>query len=84
MPIVAGSEITVLPQLENALLAGHDELTLQYGLVPRTNRGIFAINELPTVWAGMPTDWGLCDRPGRSGPCPGWPETPMVRSGESV
>lgn len=25
-----------------------DELTLHYGLVPRTNRGIFAINELPT------------------------------------
>src|SRR6202048_1003159 len=24
-----------------------DELTLHYGLVPRTNRGIFAINELP-------------------------------------
>jgi magnesium chelatase subunit I len=26
-----------------------DELTLHYGLVPRTNRGIFAINELPDV-----------------------------------
>ena len=25
-----------------------DELTIHYGLVPRTNRGIFAINELPT------------------------------------
>jgi magnesium chelatase subunit I len=26
-----------------------DELTLHYGLVPRTNRGIFAINELPDL-----------------------------------
>lgn len=27
----------------------NDELTLHYGLVPRTNRGIFAINELPDL-----------------------------------
>jgi magnesium chelatase subunit I len=26
-----------------------DELTLHYGLVPRTNRGIFALNELPDL-----------------------------------
>ncbi len=26
-----------------------DELTLHYGLVPRTNRGIFAINEIPDL-----------------------------------
>ena len=26
-----------------------DELTMHYGLVPRTNRGIFAINELPDL-----------------------------------
>jgi magnesium chelatase subunit I len=26
-----------------------DELTISYGLVPRTNRGIFAINELPDL-----------------------------------
>ena len=26
-----------------------DELTLHYGMVPRTNRGIFAINELPDL-----------------------------------
>src|SRR5207302_4517715 len=26
-----------------------DELTLHYGLVPRTNRGIFSINELPDL-----------------------------------
>src|SRR5437773_12024652 len=26
-----------------------DELTIHYGLVPRTNRGIFAINELPNL-----------------------------------
>src|SRR6266511_1926631 len=69
---VIGFGDTVLPQLENALLAGHDiiflgergqaktriirslvdlldELTIHYGLVPRTNRGIFAINELPDL-----------------------------------
>src|SRR5437899_7299431 len=31
---------------------GHDisdELTVHYGLVPRANRGIFAINELPDL-----------------------------------
>ena len=27
----------------------YDELTIHYGLVPRTNRGIFAINELPDL-----------------------------------
>ncbi len=26
-----------------------DELTLHYGLIPRTNRGVFAINELPDL-----------------------------------
>src|SRR6202042_1332683 len=26
-----------------------DELTIHYGMVPRTNRGIFAINELPDL-----------------------------------
>ena len=26
-----------------------DELTIHYGLVPRTNRGLFAINELPDL-----------------------------------
>ena len=26
-----------------------DELTLHYGLIPRANRGIFAINELPDL-----------------------------------
>ena len=26
-----------------------DELTIHYGLVPRTNRGIFVINELPDL-----------------------------------
>ncbi|MYH97950.1 MAG: magnesium chelatase, partial [Acidimicrobiia bacterium] len=26
-----------------------DELTIHYGLVPRTNRGVFAINELPDL-----------------------------------
>src|SRR5438876_571702 len=27
----------------------HDELTIHYGLIPRTNRGIVAINELPDL-----------------------------------
>src|SRR5437867_3543073 len=47
---VLGFEDTVFPQLENA--AGRDlsdELTMHYGLVPRTNRGIFSINELPDL-----------------------------------
>ena len=26
-----------------------DELTIHYGLIPRTNRGIFCINELPDL-----------------------------------
>jgi magnesium chelatase subunit I len=32
-----------------ASLALSDELTMHYGLVPRANRGIFAINELPDL-----------------------------------
>jgi len=28
-----------------------DELTIHYGLIPRTNRGIFRINELPDLAA---------------------------------
>ena len=32
-----------------------DELTIHYGLVPRTNRGIVAINELPAN-SGLPTE----------------------------
>src|SRR3982074_3689248 len=31
-----------------------DELTIHYGLVPRTNRGIFAINELPDLAERVP------------------------------
>ncbi|MEY2445711.1 MAG: magnesium chelatase subunit, partial [Ilumatobacteraceae bacterium] len=31
-----------------------DELTLHYGLVPRTNRGIFAINEIPDLAERIP------------------------------
>ena len=30
-------------------LAARDELTMHYGLLPRANRGIFAINELPDL-----------------------------------
>ncbi|MGW8268679.1 MAG: magnesium chelatase, partial [Longimicrobiales bacterium] len=35
-----------------AARGGHilaDELTIHYGLLPRANRGIFAINELPDL-----------------------------------
>src|SRR3989442_1494166 len=54
-PGIVGYEESVLPQIENAILSGQDivflgeQLTIHYGLVPRTNRGIFAINELPDL-----------------------------------
>ena len=34
-----------------------DELTIHYGLIPRTNRGIFSINELPDL-AESAYRWG--------------------------
>src|SRR5258708_31489991 len=40
-----------------AARGGHllsDELTMHYGLLPRANRGIFAINELPDLAAKIP------------------------------
>src|SRR5262244_321834 len=40
------AEVAWIPR-EGRYLA--DELTIHYGLVPRTNRGIFAINELPDL-----------------------------------
>jgi magnesium chelatase subunit I len=40
-------EVDPIKVAEGRYLA--DELTLHYGLVPRTNRGIFAINELPDL-----------------------------------
>ena len=43
-----------------------DELTLHYGLVPRTNRGIFAVNELPILPSG--SRWA-CSTPSRSATC---------------
>src|SRR6266487_2046841 len=68
-PGIVGFDETVLPELERALLAGHDVVllgevdpikvaegrtlgdpeTVHYGLVPRTNRGIFSVNELPDL-----------------------------------
>src|SRR6266487_2991802 len=86
-PGIVGYEDTVIPELERALLAGHDMVllgergqgktrviralgdllddvdpirvaqgrtlgdpeTIHFGLVPRTNRGIFAVNELPDL-----------------------------------
>src|SRR6478736_5053395 len=84
-PGMVGFEDTVLPELETALLAGHDLVllgergqgktrlmrtlsglldewspvvegreigdpeTVHYGLVPRSNRGIFGLNELPDL-----------------------------------
>src|SRR5262249_7539818 len=40
-------EVDPIKVAEGRYLA--DELTIHYGLVPRTNRGIFAINELPAL-----------------------------------
>src|SRR5215467_9517519 len=40
-------EVDPIKVAEGRYLA--DELTIHYGLVPRTNRGIFAINELPDL-----------------------------------
>lgn len=40
-------EVDPIKVAEGRYLA--DELTLHYGLIPRTNRGIFAINELPDL-----------------------------------
>lgn len=40
-------EVDPIKVAEGRYLA--DELTLHYGLVPRTNRGVFAINELPDL-----------------------------------
>src|SRR5213078_1683715 len=40
-------EVDPIKVAEGKYLA--DELTIHYGLVPRTNRGIFAINELPDL-----------------------------------
>ena len=40
-------EVDPIKVAEGRYLA--DELTLHYGLVPRTNRGIFAINEIPDL-----------------------------------
>ena len=41
------SEVDPIKVAEGRYLS--DELTLHYGLVPRTNRGVFAINELPDL-----------------------------------
>src|SRR5438128_11357055 len=40
-------EVDPIKVAEGRYLA--DELTIHYGLLPRTNRGIFAINELPDL-----------------------------------
>lgn len=40
-------EVDPIKVAEGRYLA--DELTISYGLIPRTNRGIFAINELPDL-----------------------------------
>jgi magnesium chelatase subunit I len=42
-------EIDMIRHAEGRYLA--DELTMHYGLIPRTNRGIFCINELPDLAA---------------------------------
>src|SRR3989449_108510 len=61
-PGIVGYEDTVIPQLVTAVLSRHnfillglgghllsDELTMHFGLLPRANRGVFAINELPDL-----------------------------------
>src|SRR5207244_13612950 len=40
-------EVDPIKVAEGRYLA--DELTIHYGLLPRTNRGIFALNELPDL-----------------------------------
>src|SRR5207247_4643871 len=40
-------EVDPIKVAEGRYLA--DELTIHYGLLPRTNRGVFAINELPDL-----------------------------------
>ena len=34
-----------------------DELTMNYGMLPRANRGIFALNELPDMAGKVQTKW---------------------------
>src|SRR5258708_33368002 len=45
-------EVDPIKVAEGRYLA--DELTIHYGLVPRTNRGIFGINELPDLAERIP------------------------------
>src|SRR3990167_5333767 len=53
LPVVPGCEIHDDPlapiKAARAGLQLSDELTMHYGLLPRANRGIFAINELPDL-----------------------------------
>jgi len=55
LPILAGSEVNDDPMDVDPIKAargGHilaDELTIHFGLLPRANRGVFAINELPDL-----------------------------------
>src|SRR5262249_14922991 len=49
--VTIGDIIGELPTIKaaRASLQLSDEMTMHYGLVPRANRGIFAINELPDL-----------------------------------
>src|SRR5918911_1566756 len=52
IPIIKGSEVNDDPYNPISVAEGRylsDELTIHYGLLPRTNRGIFCINELPDL-----------------------------------
>src|SRR6266851_3034775 len=51
VPAIAGCEINDHPYAPicRRCLYLADELTIHYGLLPRTNRGIFGINELPDL-----------------------------------
>ena len=64
-----------------AARSGHDlssELTVHYGLMPRANRGIFAINELPDL-AGKNSSGALQHHAGRRRPDQRLPGAPSSR-----
>jgi magnesium chelatase subunit I len=48
-------EVDPIKVAEGRYLA--DELTIHYGLLPRTNRGIFALNELPDLAERIQVRW---------------------------
>ena len=71
-------EIDPIKVAEGRYLA--DEETIHYGLIPRTNRGIFAINELPDLTEKVQV--GSVQPDGREGrPDQGLQDSPAARRG---